>query len=66
LSAILARLLRASAVTRPRPERLIRMAVHCGQSRCSLLIGRRSLCSQEGTLHMPSAESTSRACQHTV
>jgi hypothetical protein len=30
LSAILARLLRASAVTRPRPERLIRMAVHCG------------------------------------
>ena len=30
LSAILARLLRASTLTRPRPERLIRAAEHCG------------------------------------
>jgi ribosomal protein L37AE/L43A len=30
LSAILTRLLRASAATRPRPERLIREAEHCG------------------------------------
>jgi len=32
LSAILARLLRASALSRPRPERLICAAEHCGES----------------------------------